>query len=119
MKGEGMKTLFEKILDGEIPGEFVYRDEQVFAIRDIHPAAPVHVLVIPRKPIPSLAQLEEEDRALMGHLMLAVQRIAEQEGLADRGYRVVVNTGGEGGQTVPHLHVHILGGKQLHGNGTA
>jgi histidine triad (HIT) family protein len=113
------KTLFEKIADGEIPGEFVYRDEHVFAIRDIHPAAPVHVLVIPRRPIPSLAELGEDDRALMGHLMLVVKRIAEQEGLAERGYRVVVNTGEEGGQTVPHLHVHILGGKKLHGHGTA
>jgi histidine triad (HIT) family protein len=114
-----MKTLFTRIIDGEIPGTFVHRDEQVVAIRDINPAAPVHVLVIPRKPIPSLAGLEEEDRELMGHLMLVVKRIAEQEGVAESGYRVVINTGDEGGQTVPHLHVHILGGKQLHGHGTA
>lgn len=113
-----MKTLFTRIIDGEIPGDFVYRDERVFAIRDINPAAPVHVLVIPRKPIASLAELEEEDRELMGHLMLVVKRVAEQEGLAERGYRVVINTGDEGGQTVPHLHVHILGGKQLRGHGT-
>lgn len=113
------KTLFSRIIDGEIPGTFVYEDEDLVAIRDINPAAPVHVLVIPRKPIPSLAELEEGDAELAGRLLLAVRRIAEQEGLAERGYRVVINSGDEGGQTVPHLHVHILGGKQLTGHGTA
>lgn len=113
------RTIFSRIIDGEIPGTFVYQDEHLVAIRDINPAAPTHVLVIPRKPIPSLAQLEEEDAELAGRLLLAVRRIAEQEGLAERGYRVVINTGDEGGQTVPHLHVHILGGKQLSGHGTA
>lgn len=113
------RTIFSRIIDGEIPGTFVYKDEHLVAIRDINPAAPTHVLVIPRKPIPSLAQLEEEDAELAGRLLLAVRRIAEQEGLAERGYRVVINTGDEGGQTVPHLHVHILGGKQLSGHGTA
>ncbi|HEX6911896.1 MAG TPA: histidine triad nucleotide-binding protein [Longimicrobium sp.] len=113
------KTLFSRIIDGEIPGSFVYQDEHVVAIRDINPAAPVHVLVIPRKPIPSLAELEEGDLELAGRILLAVRAIAEQEGLAERGYRVVVNTGQEGGQTVPHLHVHILGGRQLSGHGTA
>ena len=112
------KTLFSKIIDGEIPGTFVYQDENVVAIRDINPAAPTHVLVIPRKPIPSLAELEEGDVELAGRILLAVRKIAEQEGLA-RGYRVVVNTGAEGGQTVPHLHFHILGGRQLSGHGTA
>lgn len=113
------KTIFSRIIDGEIPGTFVYQDEHLVAIRDINPAAPTHVLVIPRKPIPSIAQLEEEDAELAGRLLLAVRRIAEQEGLAERGYRVVINTGDEGGQTVPHLHVHILGGRQLSGHGTA
>jgi histidine triad (HIT) family protein len=112
------KTLFSRIIDGEIPGSFVYQDEHVVAIRDINPAAPVHVLVVPRKPIPSLAELEEGDLEIAGRILLAVRRIAEQEGL-DRGYRVVVNTGEEGGQTVPHLHFHILGGRQLSGHGTA
>lgn len=112
------KTLFTRIIDGEIPGSFVYQDEHVVAIRDINPAAPVHVLVIPRKPIPSLAQLEEGDLETAGRILLAVRKVAEQEGLT-RGYRVVVNTGDEGGQTVPHLHFHILGGKQLTGHGTA
>ena len=112
------KTLFTRISDGEIPGQFVYQDEDLFAIRDINPAAPVHILVIPRKPIPSLAELEEGDAELAGKLMLAVSRIAREEGL-ERGYRVVINTGEEGGQTVPHLHIHILGGRPLSGHGTA
>lgn len=112
------KTLFTRIIDGEIPGSFVYKDEHVVAIRDINPAAPVHVLVIPRKPVPSLAELEEGDLELAGRILLAIRKIAEQEGLT-RGYRVVVNTGAEGGQTVPHLHFHILGGRQLSGHGTA
>jgi histidine triad (HIT) family protein len=106
------KTLFSRIIDGEIPGDFVYRDEHVVAIRDINPAAPVHILVIPRKPIPSLRDLQEDDRELAGRLLLVVSRIAEQEGLSG-GYRTVINTGEEGGQTVPHLHVHILGGRKL------
>ena len=113
------KTIFSRIIDGEIPGSFVYQDEHVVAIRDINPAAPVHVLVIPRKPVPSLAELEEGDLELAGRILLAVRKVAEQEGLAERGYRVVVNTGAEGGQTVPHLHFHILGGRQLSGHGTA
>ena len=112
------KTLFSRIIDGEIPGQFVYQDEHLVAIRDIHPAAPVHILVIPRKPIASLAEMEEEDADLAGRLLMAVKRIAEQEGLA-QGYRVVINTGDEGGQTVPHLHIHILGGKQMLGHGTS
>lgn len=112
------KTIFSRIIDGEIPGQFVYQDEHLVAIRDIHPAAPVHILVIPRKPIPSLAEMQEEDAELAGRLLLAVKRIAEREGLS-RGYRVVINHGDEGGQTVPHLHLHILGGKQMHGHGTS
>jgi histidine triad (HIT) family protein len=112
------KTLFTRIMDGEIPAQFVYQDEHLIAIRDIHPAAPVHVLVIPRKPIASLAELEEEDRELAGRLLLAVSRIARQEGL-EKGYRVVINTGEEGGQTVPHLHIHLMGGRRLTGHGTA
>ncbi len=113
------KTLFTRIIEGEIPGEFVHQDEHLVVIRDINPAAPVHLLVIPRKPIPSLAQLEEKDLELAGRLLLTVRRVAEQEGLAERGYRVVINTGKEGGQTIPHLHVHILGGTQMRGHGVA
>ena len=106
------KTLFERIIDREIPGTFVYEDEEIVAIRDINPAAPVHVLVIPRKPIPSLQHLRAEDATLAGRLLLRIAEIAESEGLTG-GYRVIVNTGDEGGQTVPHLHFHILGGRQL------
>ena len=106
------KTIFSRIIDGEIPGDFVYQDEHLVAIRDINPAAPVHILVIPRRPIVSLMELEDEDVELAGRLLLAVRKIAADEGLAD-GYRVVINTGESGGQTVPHLHVHILGGKKM------
>jgi histidine triad (HIT) family protein len=113
------KTIFSRIIDGEIPGTFVYQDEHCVAIRDINPAAPVHVMVIPRKPIPSIAHLEPEDHALAGHLLMVVKKVAQQEGLAERGYRVVINVGDEGGQTVPHLHVHVMGGRQLTGHGTA
>ena len=113
------KTIFSRIIDGEIPGTFVYQDEHVVAIRDINPAAPVHVLVIPRKPIPSLADLDDSDAALAGHLLMVARTVAAQEGLADRGYRVVINNGDEGGQTVPHLHVHVMGGRQMSGHGTA
>jgi histidine triad (HIT) family protein len=104
------KTLFTRIIEGEIPGDIVYQDEHVVAIRDINPAAPVHVLVIPRRPVASLAELEEADLDLAGRLMLATAEIARREGLTS-GYRVVVNTGRDGGQTVPHLHLHLLGGK--------
>lgn len=106
------KTLFTRIIDGEIPGDFVHRDDDLVAIRDINPAAPVHILVIPRKPIPSLHELDESDVELAGRLLLAARAIAESEGL-ERGYRVVINTGEEGGQTVPHLHLHILGGRRM------
>lgn len=111
------KTIFSRIIDGEIPSQFVYQDEHAIAIRDINPAAPVHVLVIPRKPISSLAELEPEDQEIAGHLLRVVRLVAEQEGIAQTGYRVVINTGREGGQTVPHLHLHVLGGRQLTGHG--
>jgi histidine triad (HIT) family protein len=107
-----LKSLFTRIIDREIPATFVYEDEYLVAIRDIQPAAPVHILVIPRKPLASLQELEEDDVDLAGRLLLAVRRIAEQEGL-DGGYRTVINTGVEGGQTVPHLHIHILGGRSM------
>ena len=112
------KTIFTRIMDGEIPGQLVYQDELAIAIRDIHPTAPVHLLVIPRKPIRSLAELEPEDQEIAGHLLRVVRIVAEQEGIAERGYRVVINTGDEGGQTVPHLHLHVLGGTRLTGHGT-
>lgn len=106
------ETIFSKILGGEIPADIVHEDEHSIAVRDISPQAPVHVLVIPRKPIVSLADATDEDVVLLGHLMRVCANVAEQEGLDD-GYRVVANTGGDGGQTVDHLHFHVMGGRSL------
>lgn len=105
-------TLFSKIIRREIPVDIVYEDEQCLAFRDITPQAPTHILVIPKKPIPKLSEAKEEDKALLGHLLFAVSNIAREQNL-DNGYRVVINTGEEGGQTVFHLHLHLLGGRAL------
>lgn len=107
-----MKTLFQKILDGEIPSKMVYRDEVCAAINDINPQALVHVLLFPVKPIARLAEASVEDAQILSHLMLTVPKVAEACGLKD-GFRVVINNGLIAGETVPHLHIHILGGKQL------
>ncbi len=107
------ETLFTKIINGQIPAKFVYRDEHIVAIRDINPQAPTHVLLIPVKPLPSLREAGPEDEALLGRLLLTAKRIAEQEGLAENGYRLVLNVGSHGGQTVPHLHLHLLGERQM------
>ncbi|MBW4633364.1 MAG: histidine triad nucleotide-binding protein [Iphinoe sp. HA4291-MV1] len=109
---ETTETIFSKIIRREIPADIVYEDDLALAFRDINPAAPVHILVIPKKPIPGLADAESGDDALLGHLLLTVKRVAEQAGLAN-GYRVVINTGPDGGQSVYHLHMHILGGRQM------
>jgi histidine triad (HIT) family protein len=109
---EAPDTLFGKIIRREIPVDIVYEDDLALAFRDIHPQAPVHILVIPKKPIPKLADAKPEDRELLGHLLLTVQHIAVQEGLT-QGYRTVINTGEDGGQTVYHLHLHLLGGRAL------
>ena len=106
------KTLFQKIADGEIAAEVVYEDDRCFAFRDINPQAPVHVLVVPRKPIPSLDDLTDEDGALVGHLFVAARQIASDEGLSG-GYRTVFNCGPDAGQSVDHLHLHLLGGRPL------
>lgn len=106
-----MTTIFEKIIQGEIPSEKVYEDEDIYAFRDINPQAPVHILIIPRKPIPGISGLKEEDSALMGKLLYAAKKVAEHEGLAD--YRLVINNGARAGQTVFHLHLHLLGGRLL------
>ncbi len=105
-------TIFKRIIDKEIPAEIVYEDEQCLAFRDISPKAPTHVLVIPKKEIVSLAHAAKDDADLLGHLMLIARQVAEQEGL-NNGYRVVLNCGPDGGQTVDHLHIHILGGRSL------
>ena len=107
------KTLFQKIADKEIPAALVYEDELCVAFRDIAPAAPVHILLVPRKPIPDIAAAQAEDAALLAHLMLKVGEIARAEGIAEGGFRTVLNTGADGGQTVPHLHIHIIGGRSL------
>ncbi|QMS91969.1 histidine triad nucleotide-binding protein [Nostoc edaphicum CCNP1411] len=109
---ETTETIFSKIISREIPADIVYEDDLSLAFKDIHPQAPVHILVIPKKPIAQLADAESEDHALLGHLLLTAKRVAEEAGLKN-GYRVVINTGDDGGQTVHHLHLHILGGRQL------
>jgi histidine triad (HIT) family protein len=112
MSSPSEDTIFSKIIRREIPADIVYEDDLCLAFKDIAPQAPTHLLVIPKKPIPSLANADAQDHALMGHLLLTVKRVAEQAGLS-RGYRVVINTGEEGGQTVNHLHLHILGDRQM------
>ena len=107
------KTLFQKIADKEIPAAMVYEDELCVAFRDITPVAPVHVLLVPRKPIPSIEAAAAEDAELMAHLMLKVGEIARAEGIAEGGFRTVMNTGAAAGQTVPHLHIHIIGGRDM------
>lgn len=105
-------TIFGKIIRREISADIVYEDELVLAFRDIAPQAPVHIILIPKKPIPKLADATPEDHALMGHLLLKVKQIAQEAGL-DNGFRVVINNGPDGGQTVFHLHIHIMGGRQM------
>lgn len=106
------KTIFQRIIDKEIPAKIIYEDDLCLAFHDVNPQAPVHVLVIPKKPVRSLAELEPEDQRLAGHLLLICRRIAGDLKLDD-GYRVVANVGPDGGQSVDHLHLHILGGRQM------
>ena len=106
------KTVFQKIIDREIPAQIVFEDAQCLAFRDINPRAPTHVLGIPNKPIVSLDDLQDEDQSLIGHMHLVIRDLARQLDL-NSGYRVVVNCGADGGQEVPHLHFHLLGGRPL------
>ncbi len=106
-------TIFGAILRGEIPADIVHEDDLAIAFRDINPQAPVHVLVIPRRPIRSLAEAVESDGELLGHLLSVCAQVARSEGLAEDGYRVVTNIGSDGGQSVDHLHFHVLGGRAL------
>ncbi len=108
-----MKTLFQKILDREIPTKLAHEDELCIAIHDINPQAPVHVLVIPKKPIVRVAEATAADQALLGHLLLTAAALAKKLGVAESGYRIVINNGRDGGETVPHLHVHLLGQRPL------
>ena len=106
-------TLFEKIIARQIPADIVYEDEFVLAFRDLHPQAPVHVLIIPKKPIPRIGEASLADQALLGHLLLQAQVIARQPGVFDSGFRLVMNQGRDGGESVPHLHCHLLAGRAL------
>jgi histidine triad (HIT) family protein len=107
------KTLFQKIADREISGDIVYEDDQVLAFRDIRPATPTHVLIVPRKPIPRINEASPEDQSVLGHMLLKAAQIARQLGLDKDGYRLVINNGANAGETVPHLHLHILGGRAM------
>jgi histidine triad (HIT) family protein len=107
-----MACLFCKIVAGEIPSKKVFEDDRVYAFRDANPQAPTHVLVVPRKHVASLAETSAEDQEMLGYLQLIVSRIAKNEGLS-QGFRTVINTGPDGGQTVDHLHVHLLGGRAM------
>jgi histidine triad (HIT) family protein len=111
------ECIFCKIVDGSLKADVVFRDEQVVAFRDLHPAAPTHILVVPKRHINSVNSLEESDAALVGHMFVAAKEIAAQEGLAEDGYRLTVNTGAQGGQTVFHMHLHLIGGRQMRAMG--
>ncbi|MCJ7523510.1 MAG: histidine triad nucleotide-binding protein [Dehalococcoidia bacterium] len=108
-----MGCIFCRIISGDIPSDILYQDEQVVAFRDITPKAPVHLLLVPRKHIESVAELSEDEASIMGHLVTAANRLAREAGISEKGYRMVVNSGPEGGQEVPHLHLHLLGGRQM------
>lgn len=105
--------LFCKIVKGEIPSTKVYEDEEILAFKDINPVTPVHILVIPKKHISSLNEIEPEDQMLIGKIFTTIKKIAKEQGIAENGYRVIANCGEDGGQEVKHLHFHILGGKKL------
>ena len=108
-----MSTIFKKIIDREIPADIVFENDDVLAFRDIEPKAPTHILIIPKKEIPTVNDVTDDDAAMLGRLFLAARQIAQDEGIADTGYRLLVNCGNHGGQEVYHLHMHLLGGKSL------
>jgi histidine triad (HIT) family protein len=105
--------IFCKIVAGEAKAIIIYRDEHVTAFRDIHPVAPTHILIVPNKHIDSVAALNEADADLAGHLLVTARKLAEDEGLTQNGFRIITNTGPHGGQTVPHLHIHLIGGRHM------
>jgi histidine triad (HIT) family protein len=110
-----MDCVFCKIVTGEIPSDIIYQDEDLIAFRDINPQAPVHLLIIPRKHIPALIDLTKAESSLAGHMVKIANQLAKSEGISSGGYRLVINCGQQGGQLVPHLHLHLLGGRQLSG----
>jgi histidine triad (HIT) family protein len=107
------KTLFEKIIAREVPAKIAYEDDLVLAFHDINPQAPTHVLIVPKKPIPRIGLTTGEDQPLLGHLLQKAAEVAAQLGLKEDGYRLVINSGPDGGESVPHLHCHILGGRRM------
>jgi histidine triad (HIT) family protein len=108
-----MPTLFEKIIAGELPASIVYRDSLVIAFLDIRPAAPVHILIVPNKLIPTTDDIEDEDEALLGHMVIVARDLAREHGIAKSGYRLIINCNPDSGQEVYHLHLHLLGGRAL------
>jgi histidine triad (HIT) family protein len=108
-----MPTIFSKIITKEIPADILYQDDRVTAFRDISPQAPTHILIIPNKEIPTMNDVTEADEAVLGHLFIVAKQLAEQEGIAEDGYRLMINCGSHGGQEVFHLHMHLLGGRKL------
>ncbi|CUS02708.2 purine nucleoside phosphoramidase [Candidatus Promineifilum breve] len=108
-----MSTIFARIINGELPAAIVYQDDLVTAFRDIQPLAPVHILIVPNKVIPTVNELTEDDERMAGRMLLAAQKIAAQEGIAESGYRLIINCNHDGGQEVYHLHMHLLGGRRM------
>ena len=105
--------VFCRIISGNIPSDMIYKDEKVVAFRDVHPIAPVHILIVPRRHIAGVGDLAQEDAGLVGHMVLIARRLAEQEQIAESGYRLVVNSGADGGQAVMNLHLNLIGGRKL------
>lgn len=108
-----MPTIFSKIVNREIPADIVYQDDRVTAFKDIHPIAPVHILIVPNKEIPTVDDVSEEDETTLGHMFVVAKKIARDLGIAESGYRLLVNCRGDAGQEVFHLHMHLLGGRKL------
>ncbi|MFT5115635.1 MAG: histidine triad (HIT) family protein [Parasphingorhabdus sp.] len=106
-------TLFTKIINKEIPSDTIYQDEYVTVFRDINPQAPTHALIVTNKPIPSVTEVEAEDEMALGRMLITARKIAESEGISDSGYRLIINCGADGHQEVPHIHMHLLGGRDL------
>lgn len=109
------QSIFEKILVGEISSEIIYEDDFVFVINDINPVARIHILVIPKKRIDTLNQMKEEDTTLLGHMVLVAKNLAKEQKIDDTGYRILMNTNSDAGQTVYHIHLHLIGGEELKG----
>ncbi len=108
-----MPSIFSKIIAGELPATIVYQDDRVTAFKDIHPQAPVHILICPNKEIPTVDDVTPEDEAALGHMLVVAKQIAREMGIGERGYRLLINCKGDGGQEVYHLHMHLLGGRRL------